>query len=67
MWIYITNGKSESEGHFPCGSLIKLSLLTNNSNSREICKNLLSTFMVLGGSANVESVCSSAAAWFMKA
>ena len=62
MWIYITNGKSESEGHFPCGSLIKLSLLTNNLNSREICKNLLSTFMVLGGNANMESVCSAAAA-----
>lgn len=62
MWIYITNGKSESEGHFPCGSLIKLSLLTNNLNSREICKNLLNTFTVLGGSANMESVCSAAAA-----
>lgn len=62
MWTYITNGKSESEGHFPRGSLIKLSLLTDNLNSREICENLLSTLMVLGGSANMESVCSAAAA-----
>ena len=54
--------KSKSEGHFPCGTLIKLSLLTNNLNSGGICKNLLNTFTVLGGSANMESVCSTAAA-----